>query len=193
MLRIDFLFLDLTACTRCRGTERSLESALEVVRDVVTAAGSEVEVNKVHVESAAQARQLGLVSSPTIRVNGRDIALELRESSYGSEVCTDGCGESIDCRVWVHRGREHTEPPVEMILDAILREVYGGSAVQRERASDPYELPENLERFFAGKAMALAVTEGAGCCPPAERFSCCEAEDKAECCGTATGMQCGCR
>jgi hypothetical protein len=193
MLRIDFLFLDLTTCTRCREAERSLESALGLAHDLITAAGTEVEVNKIHVESAERARELGLVSSPTIRVNGRDIALELRESSCGSEACTDGCGESIDCRVWVHRGREHTEPPVEMVLDAILREVYGGSAVERERASDPYELPENLERFFAGKA-ALAVRTAAeepGCCSTAVQSTCCGAEDKAECCGTATG--CGCR
>ena len=85
MLRIDSLFLDLTTCTRCRGADRSLESALEVARDVLTAAGTEVEVNKIHVESATKARELGFVSSPTIRVNGRDIALELRESSCGSE------------------------------------------------------------------------------------------------------------
>ncbi len=196
MLRIDFLFLDLTTCTRCRGADRNLESALEVARDVLTTAGTEVEVNKIQVESAAQARELGLVSSPTIRVNGQDIALELRESSCGSEACSDGCGESIACRVWVHRGREHTEPPVEMILDAILREVYGGPAVERERASDPYELPENLERFFAGEAAALAVpaaAEGSGCCSPAEQSICCEVEDKADCCGTATGTGCGCR
>ena len=83
-----------------------------------------------------------------------------------------------------------------MILDAILREVYGGSGVERERASDPYELPENLERFFAGKAAALAVaagTEGSGCCSPAEQSTCCEAEEKAECCGSATGTGCRCR
>jgi hypothetical protein len=194
MLRIDFLFLDLATCTRCRGADRSLAAALEVARDVLTAAGAEVEVNKIRVESAAQARELGLVSSPTIRVNGRDIAHELRESPCGSEACTDGGGEATDCRVWVHRGREHTEPPVEMILDAILREVYAGPAVQRERA--PYELPENLERFFTAKAAAPAVpaaAEGSGCCSPAEQSTCCAAEDKAECCSTATGTGCGCR
>lgn len=192
MLRIDFLFLDLTTCTRCRAADRSLASALEVARDVLTAAGTEVQVNKIHVESAAQARALGLVSSPTIRVNGRDIAHELRESRCGREACSDGCGEQVDCRVWVHRGREHTEPPVEMILDAILRELYAGSAVERERAPDPYELPENLERFFAGNAAAVTA-DGSGCCSPAEQSTCCEAEDKPECCGTATGTGCGCR
>jgi Domain of unknown function (DUF2703) len=194
MLRIDFLFLDLATCTRCRAADRSLAVALEVARDVLTAAGTRVEVNKIRVESAAQARELGLVSSPTIRVNGRDIAHELRESPCGCEACTDGGGASIDCRVWVHRGREHSEPPVEMILDAILRELYAGPAVQRERA--PYELPENLERFFTAKAAALAVpaaAEGAPCCSPAEQATCCEAENKAECCGTATGTGCGCR
>jgi hypothetical protein len=68
--------------------------------------------------------------------------------------------------------------------------------VERTRDPEPYELPENLERFFAGKAAALAApaaAERSGCCSPAEQSSCCEAEDKAECCGTATGTGCGCR
>ena len=66
-LAIDFLFLDLTTCTRCLGADRSLGSALEVVRDVLQATGVEVEVNKVLVESEEQARALRFVSSPTIR------------------------------------------------------------------------------------------------------------------------------
>lgn len=197
MLRIDLLFLDLATCARCRAADRSLGSALELAGDVLTAAGAEVEVNKIHVQSAARARELELVSSPTIRVNGRDIAHELRESPCGGEACTDGCGASIDCRVWVHRGREHTEPPAEMILDAILREVYAGSAVEPDRAGDPYELPDNLERFFAGKAAArgtpAAAAESAVCCSPTEQSSCCDAAEKPECCGSATATECGCR
>jgi hypothetical protein len=63
--------------------------------------------------------------------------------------------------------------------------------VERARDPEPYELPENLERFFAGKAAAGPAA--AACCSPAEQSSCCEAEDKAECCGTATGTACGCR
>lgn len=192
-LRIDFLFLDLTTCTRCRGTDQSLERALGVVSDLLAATGTEVEVNKVHVESAAQARDLHFVSSPTIRVDGRDIALELRESSCGSEACTDGCGNQTACRVWVHRGREHTEPPVAMVVDAILRAVYGGTRVSGEAApASVYDLPENLERFFAGKTTAQAAKEAA-CCPPAEQETCCDPEHKAECCGTSTEGGCGCR
>src|SRR5919106_6099113 len=94
-LRIDFLFLDLTTCTRCRGTDERLESALEIAGELLAATGTEVEVNKIHVESAEQARELRFVSSPTIRVNGSDIALELRESLCGCDACTDGCGEGI--------------------------------------------------------------------------------------------------
>jgi hypothetical protein len=185
-LRIDFLFLDLTTCDRCRGTDSSLESALEVVRDRLEATGTEVEIRKIHVESAEQARELRFVSSPTIRANDRDVALELRESSCGSEACTDGCGEHVDCRVWVHEGREHTVPPVELLVDAIERELYAEPVVERGAATEAYRLPENLERFFAGK-------EAATCCPPAEQASCCEPEDKAVCCGDSTEGGCGCR
>jgi hypothetical protein len=194
-LQVDFLFLDLTTCTRCRGTDQSLESALEAAHELLAATGIEVKVDRIHVASAEQARELRLESSPTIRVNGRDVALELRESSCGAEACTDGCGESIACRVWVHEGQEYTEPPVAMILDAILREVYAGSVVTHEAEVMPDELPENLARFFAGE-VAAEVTDTltrAGCCPPTVQRTCCDPEDKAECCGASSGEDCGCR
>jgi hypothetical protein len=174
-LRIELLFLDLTSCTRCLGTDRSLGSALDIVHEVLEATGVGVEVDKVLVESEEQARALGFVSSPTIRVNGDDVALELRESSCGSEACTDGCGDQIACRVWVYRGREYTEPPVAMIVDAILGHVYGDTAARDRSAAESYELPENLACFFSGKA---ASAEERACCPPAEQQSCCDAGAK---------------
>jgi hypothetical protein len=158
-LRIDLLFLDLTTCTRCLGANRSLEAALERVGDVLRAAGVEPEINKVRVESAEHARALRFVSSPTIRVDGEDVALELRESPCGAEACTDGCGADTACRVWVYRGLEYTEPPVEMIVDAILLRLYGGAAAARADVVAGYELPENLARFFAGRTSS----EGACC------------------------------
>jgi hypothetical protein len=191
-LAIDFLFLDLTTCARCLGADRSLASALEVVHDVLEATGVEVEVNKVLVRSEEQARAQRFVSSPTIRVDGRDVALELRESSCGSEACTDGCGDQISCRVWVHGGREYTEPPVGMIVDAILGHVYGGAPTRARLEAESYELPANVARFFAGKAAATASKEPA-CCPPAEQRSCCDAEAKVECCDAEPGEGCGCR
>jgi hypothetical protein len=196
-LEIELLFLDLTTCTRCRGADESLVSALESVREVLTAAGTEVEVKKIHVTSAEHAHELHFESSPTIRVNGRDIALELRESSCGSEACADGCGDHIDCRVWVHEGHEYTEPPAAMIVDAILREVYAAASVEREIEARTYELPENLARFFAGTEIAEpaqpAPEPAKACCSPSEQDSCCEPGDKAECCGASAGGGCGCR
>ena len=188
-LRIEFLFLDLTTCTRCLGADQSLESALEVVREALEAAGVEVEVDKILVESEEQARALRFVSSPTIRVDGRDVALELRESSCGSEACTDGCGDLIACRVWVYRGREYTQPPVAMIVETILRRVYGGKPLPDASEPARYELPENLARFFAG---STAAAESA-CCAPADQESCCDVEAKDDCCATATEERCGCR
>lgn len=191
-LGIDFLFLDLTTCARCLGADRSLESALEVVRDMLEATGVKVEVNRVLVDSEDRARALRFVSSPTIRIDGDDVALELRESSCGSEACTDGCGDQIACRLWVHGGREYTEPPVGMIVDAILGHVYGGPPARARSAAESYELPENLARFFSGKAASAALKERA-CCSPAEQQVCCDADAKEECCDAAPGEGCGCR
>jgi hypothetical protein len=194
-LRIDFLFLDLTTCTRCRGTDRNLDAALTVVRDLLQAVGAEVEVNKVHVRSQEQARALRFVSSPTIRVNGEDIALELKESSCGSEACTDGCGDQIACRVCVHQDHEYPEPPVAMIVDAILRHLYGTAAAPTASKPQRYELPENLRRFFAGKAQPPETVESieTGCCPVCEQQSCCDASTKQDCCRSSTEQSCDCR
>lgn len=191
-LRIDFLFLDLTTCTRCLGADRSLELARGVVRDVLEETGVRVEVTKILVQSEEQARALRFVSSPTIRVDGQDVALELRESSCGSEACTDGCGDQIACRVWVHRGHEYTEPPLAMIVDAILGHLYG--AAPSPGASEPqrYELPENLARFFAARLRSAEPTDSA-CCTSSEQDACCEAEAKADCCAAGAGEGCGCR
>lgn len=191
-LEIEFLFLDLTTCTRCLGADRSLESALTVVRDVLEATGIEVEVTKVLVESEQQARALRFVSSPTIRVDGQDVALELRESSCGSEACTDGCGDQIACRVWVHRGQEYTEPPVAMIVDAILGHVYGGAPAPAAAGPKPYELPANLARFFSARTRP-GESQQSACCSSTEQESCCEADAKADCCGAKTEVGCGCR
>jgi hypothetical protein len=189
-LVIDFLYLDLETCTRCRGTDANLKAALAQVGHVLDAAGMEVAVRKTLVASVEQARALGFVSSPTIRVNGQDIALEFRESSCAEcgEAC--GCDGSIDCRVWVWQGQEYTQAPPAMIMDAILRAVYGG--VEHAVAVPSVAcVPENLARFFAGKGQLVA--EAASCCAPSEQTTCCEPSQKASCCGEGTSGGCGCQ
>jgi hypothetical protein len=196
-MQIDLLYLDLEKCDRCRGTDRNLGLALDAVATELEARGIAVDVRKSHVTSAEQARELRMLSSPTLRVNGRDVALELHESSCGSESCTDGCGESINCRVWIHEGEEHTVPPVAMIAEAILREVsdVGARGTADGLEANSYELPENLARFFAGAEVARqhAADAPAQCCSTQEQRSCCKPVEKAACCGSATDGSCGCR
>jgi hypothetical protein len=155
-ITIDFMFLDLTTCTRCVGTGQNLETALDVARDVLEATGAAVQVRKTLVETADQARELRFVSSPTIRINGRDLAFELKESACGCDACTDGHGESIGCRVWTYRGEEYTEAPVGLIVDAVLGEVYGGAGRRATTPGDAYALPENLQSFFAAEGRGSA-------------------------------------
>jgi hypothetical protein len=188
-LVIDFMYLDLETCTRCQGTDANLEAALAEVGHVLETAGRDVSVRKMLVASVEQARMLGFLSSPTIRVNGKDIALELRESSCADcgEVCA--CEGGIDCRVWVWQGQEHTAAPKAMIVDAILREIYSGA--EQAVAVAPAAVPDNLERFFAGKARV--VPEEAACCAPAEQATCCEPTQKAGCCDESASGTCGCQ
>lgn len=146
---IDFLYLDLDICTRCQGTDNSLEEAIADVVKVLKLTGIEVIVNKIHIDSIEKAIQNKFISSPTIRVNGRDIQLEVHESQC--ESCGDLCGDEVDCRVWVYEGKEYTVPPKAMIIDAILREVYSDANApldQDTNDEEKYQLPENLKNFF---------------------------------------------
>lgn len=142
---IDFLYLDVAVCTWCKGTEASLNEALSDVTSVLQAGGVEVVVNRIHVDSEEKAEQLRFASSPTIHVNGRDIQLDGKESKC--ESCGDLCGDDVDCRVWVYQGKEYTSPPKAMIIDAILREVYGSSN-QTADPQDKFVVPDNLKKFF---------------------------------------------
>jgi len=78
-----------------------------------------------------------------------------------------------------------------LIVDALLGELYGGVTRPRPDAPERYELPDNLESFFAGKRQRSI--EQSACCSPAAQASCCEASTKTECCGHATGEGCGCQ
>lgn len=145
-INIDFMYLDLSVCDRCQGTDESLDAALFDVTTVLKAAGIETTVNKIHIDSEKLACQLRFASSPTIRVNGHDIQMEAKESLC--ESCGDLCGDDVDCRVWVYQGKEYTIPPKAMIVDAILREVYGTGGKSSQKTNEDFVLPDNLKRFF---------------------------------------------
>jgi hypothetical protein len=92
--------------------------------------------------------------------------------------------------VWRYQGREHTEAPVGLITEALLREIAGGPAAAD--SAPGYQVPENLRRFFAGKA--ARHSQGAEpCCSSTEQASCCEPAQKDACCGSSESGSCGCR
>ena len=188
-IEVDFLYLDLTTCSRCRGSDASLRAALETVRPVLDTVGVSIEVRKTLVETEEQARALRFVSSPTIHINGHDIAGELIESSCSEcgELC--GCGGGVDCRVWHYLGEQHTEVPIGMIVEAILAEIGPAGAVRSEETMS-MDVPENLKRFFAGVGAARNTSS---CCFADEQETCCDQAQKAGCCGDSASSSCGCR
>ena len=199
-VEIELLALDLTRCDRCRGTLANIETAIETIRPVLEATGAEVRLRTVVIGSEAEARRHRLVTSPTIRINGRDIAPEVLESEC--EACSDlgGCDEGIACRVWRYRGREYSEAPVGLIVEALLRGIVG-DASEPDAGVPAYDgVPENLRRFFAagsagssGEASSCCGSARQGaCCEPGVKASCCEPAGNVACCDAAAPQACGC-
>lgn len=147
---VEFLYLDLSTCGRCQGTERRLDEAVAEIRPLLQTAGIELDVRKIHVATERQARELGLLTSPTIRVMGRDVQIDFKESACGE--CGDLADCDVDCRVWTWQGKDYAVPPKEMLADALLRAVYGDGGSRPTAAPPIGEIPENLERFFRAKA-----------------------------------------
>jgi hypothetical protein len=205
VIELEFLYLDLNTCTRCVGTNENLEAAIQSVADVLAFTKTELSINKILIETEEQARAHQFVTSPTIRVNGRDIALEFRESQCDS--CTDlcGCEEGTNCREWLYEGAVYTEAPVGMIVEAILSEIFrdapaatatsttDAASALSAGVSPTDSVPDNLKNFFAAKT-APETAVNASCCSETEQQTCCEPAAKADCCGPANASGgCGCQ
>jgi Domain of unknown function (DUF2703) len=162
-LEIEFLFLDLDTCTRCRATDATLLEAIERTGPALDAAGVAVSVTKTLVASEAQAQALSFVSSPTIRINGVDIAGELVESACDSCSETCACNGGVDCRDWLWHGQRSHEPPLGLIVEAILRHAGGATTSQ----PGPGTVPANLRQYFAATGADTACcgngVAGAAC------------------------------
>jgi len=147
-LTLDFLYLDLQVCERCQGADKNLEEAILEVSPVLKAAGYEVTVNKVNITSKELAEKHLFISSPTLRINGKDITIDVKESNCRD--CGDLCGDTVDCRVFTYDGVDYDQPPKELIINAIFKEVYGAQTESIVK-NDEYILPENLRLFFEGQ------------------------------------------
>jgi hypothetical protein len=129
-----------------------LEEALGAAQDALAALNVAVELRKLHVASSEIAKEVGLVASPTIRIDGRDIQPEVLQSP-----CTDcgelcGCdGGCVNCRKWRWRGREYAAAPAGLIVEALMAAAIASAPTAASMEARASDLPENLERFFNGR------------------------------------------
>lgn len=145
-IRIDYLYLDLQTCDRCIGTDKVLEEVIEELSPALELAGYSVDYHKAEIKTESAAKDYQFLSSPTIRVDGRDICGTVKESDCGC--CGEISGTQVDCRVFEYKGVDYEVPPKEMLARAILS---GLSMPYAEEKNSDYQLPENLKKFFAGK------------------------------------------
>ncbi|MGM9590953.1 MAG: DUF2703 domain-containing protein [Faecousia sp.] len=162
-LLIEYLYLDLNTCDRCIGTDTVLDEVVAVLRPALELAGYQVDYQKREMTTPQLAEQYHFLSSPTILVNGQDIFGTVQESNCGC--CGEIAGVDVDCRVFAYEGKTYEVPTKEMLANAIFKSLNA----QPVCSCGAYELPENLKRFYEGKARKAESTAPCRC-----GCSCCE-------------------
>lgn len=135
-LEIDFLYVDLSECERCQSSDGILDEVLRELREQIHGKGVDsITVNKTKITSDEQAEKHGLIRSPTLRIDGKDIEeivnedYEIKDNYCPScqEVtgpeCDEVTGGGNDCRVFEYRGETYETIPKEMIREAIIEVV----------------------------------------------------------------------
>lgn len=154
-IKIDYLYLDLNTCDRCVGTDRILEEVIEELSPAFALAGYHVSYRKTEIATEGDAVLHRFLSSPTVRVNGRDICDEVTESDCGC--CGEISGTQVDCRTFGYEGKLYHIPPKAMLAEAILKKAF---TAEKLDPCEPYEIPRNLKKFFKGKEEKKARRRG---------------------------------
>ncbi|MFZ3329071.1 MAG: DUF2703 domain-containing protein [Candidatus Acidiferrales bacterium] len=84
-------------------------AAVQMVRDVLTAEGVSAEVREVLVRNTEMASELRFCGSPTIQINGRDVATEPLKAH----------GFALSCRFYAD-SKYAGLPPSEMVRRAVI-------------------------------------------------------------------------
>lgn len=161
VLNVDLLVINLDTCKRCVPTGDQLKTAVQLLKPVAEALGIELRHHEIVVQTPAEAEVNALLSSPTIRLNGRDIAQDIRES-----VC-ESCGDittnntSIDCREWHYRGKVFSYAPLPLLTEAIMGAMLNIDEMPLVVPAPLEKLPENLQRYFDNKKESKG---GSSCC-----------------------------
>jgi len=151
ILNVDLLVIDLETCARCVPTGDQLQAAVSLLTPVAAAMGIELKYRVIVVQTPEEAKEHVLLTSPTIRLNGLDIAQDIRES-----VC-ESCGDLtdnntlVDCREWHYRGKVYSAAPLPPPLEAIMGVMLNIDEMPPVVPIRLEELPENLQRYFDNK------------------------------------------
>ncbi|MCU7378940.1 DUF2703 domain-containing protein [Clostridiales Family XIII bacterium ASD5510] len=70
----------MTSCERCQATDHTLTEAIKELYPVLETLGYEIFYRKIEIVTETMAKEYHFLSSPTIRINGRDICGEIKES-----------------------------------------------------------------------------------------------------------------
>ncbi len=131
-LKIDFLYLDLSTCTRCQATDKVLDEVLDELREEIRDI-KEITINKIKIKNDKEAQKYDFKRSPTIKINNVDIEEiltgELKIKDNYCESCAGACGEACSevsgngtqCRVIEYKRKTYEAVPKEMIKDAIKK------------------------------------------------------------------------
>lgn len=140
---IEYLYLDLNTCERCVTTDIVLDEVVKALKPALQLADYEVIQQKIEMSSEEIAKQYRFLSSPTIRVNGKDICLSIEEN--GCSCCSDICGADVECRVFRYEGETYEIPPKGMLANAILQTLF----LEKDNNFDTeYVMPKNLKSFY---------------------------------------------
>ncbi|SHJ13816.1 DUF2703 domain-containing protein [Lutispora thermophila] len=137
---VDFLYVNHGACELCQETEKNLEEAINSISNVLELADIEVVINKINVDTEELAIKYKFSASSAIRVDGRNIKMELREMPCSSKK------EGLHCWVWPYKGKEYIVPPATLIAEGLLRSIFGHEYEINE--DNEYIIPENLKKFM---------------------------------------------
>ncbi|MDD4357652.1 MAG: DUF2703 domain-containing protein [Smithellaceae bacterium] len=150
VLNIDLIVIDLSTCKRCVPTGNQLNHAIKLLGPVADVLGIELKHQEIVVQTPQEAKNHALLSSPTIRINGHDIAQDIRESPC--ESCGDltNSNTMVDCREWHYRDKVYFAAPLPLLVEAIMGAMLNIDAPLIVPAPIT-ELPANLQRYFDNK------------------------------------------
>lgn len=131
-LLIDFLYVDLSECERCQSSDETLDRVLRELREQIHDAGiSTISIHKTKITSDEQAERYGLIRSPTLRIDGKDIEEIVNEDYEVKDNYCPSCqdvtgpdcyeitGGGNECRVFEYEGETYETIPEEMINEAV--------------------------------------------------------------------------